>query len=122
MSHPDVRDTRQQPVFALRLIKAFHTFVWALFAGAILAIPVATWRGEFKWVAGLIALVSVEVAILAFNHMRCPLTAVAARYTEDRRANFDIYLPLWLAANNKQVFGTLFGASLLFALFRWILR
>ena len=110
------------PAPALLMIKTFHTVAWAFFAGAILAIPVATWLGEFAWVAGLIAVVLVEVAILALNHMRCPLTAIAARYTEDRRANFDIYLPLWLAANNKQVFGTLFCAGLLFALFRWILR
>ena len=114
--------SRMEPVAALRAIKAFHTLVWAFFAGAILALPVATWLGEFGWVAVLIAVVTIEVAILAFNRMRCPLTAVAARYTEDRRANFDIYLPLWLAANNKQVFGTLFGAGLLFALFRWILQ
>ncbi len=40
----------------------------------------------------------VEVAVLAFNGMRCPLTDLAARYTDDRRDNFDIYLPLWLAA------------------------
>ncbi len=104
----------------LRAIKVFHTLVGAFFAGAILAIPFATWRGEFTWVAGLIAVVLIEVAILAFNGMRCPLTAVAARYTEDRRANFDIYLPLWLATNNKQLFGALFVACLLFALVRWI--
>ena len=110
------------PVPALRAIKAFHTLVWAFFAGAIVAIPIATWRDEFAWVAGLIALVLLEVAILAVNRMRCPLTAIAARYTEDRGANFDIYLPLWLAANNKQLFGTLFVAGLLFALFSWILR
>lgn len=122
MSYPEVSDARPESVPALRMIKVFHTLVWALFAGAILAIPVATWRSEFAWVAGLIALVLVEVAILAANGMRCPLTAIAARYTEDRRANFDIYLPLWLAANNKQVFGVLFVAGLLFALFSWILQ
>jgi hypothetical protein len=115
-------DAPRESVAALRAIKAVHTLAWALFAGAIVAIPFATWRAEFAWVAGLIALVLIEVVILAFNDLRCPLTAVAARYTQDRRANFDIYLPLWLAANNKQVFGTLFVADLLFALFRWMVR
>ena len=38
-----------------------------------------------------------------------PLTAVAARYTDDRRANFDIYLPEWLARYNKQIFGPLYA-------------
>ena len=44
------------------------------------------------------------------QRMRCPLTDLAARYTDDRRANFDIYLPLWLAANNKRIFGSVFVA------------
>lgn len=113
-------DTRLEQIPELRVIKAFHTLVWAFFAGAIIAIPVASWLGEFTWVAGLIAVVLVEVAILAFNGMRCPLTAIAARYTDERRDNFDIYLPLWLATHNKQVFGALFIAGLVFALVRWI--
>ena len=111
---------RLKPALSLRAIKMLHTVVWAFFAAAILAIPLAAWRGEFNWVAGLTGLVAIEVAILAFNHMRCPLTAVAARYTMDRRANFDIYLPRWLAEYNKQVFGGLFIAGLIFALVRWI--
>ena len=122
MAHAGMSQSRTGPVPALRVIKAFHTLVWAFFAGAVLAIPVATWRGELAWVAGLIAVVFVEVAILALNEMRCPLTAIAARYTDDRRANFDIYLPLWLAANNKQVFGALFVVGLLFAVARWSTR
>ena len=115
-------EAEQVRVSALRMIKAFHTVVWAFFAGAILAIPFATWRGEFRWVAGLAAVVFVEVAILAFNRMRCPLTVVAARYTEDRRPNFDIYLPVWLAEYNKQLFGALFIGGLLFAVVRWTVQ
>ena len=117
-----MRQARLEIVPPLRAIKAFHTLVWAFFAGAILAIPFAAWRQEFTWVAGLTAVVMVEVTILALNRMRCPLTAIAARYTEDRRANFDIYLPLWLATYNKQVFGVLFIAGLLFTLLRWGIR
>jgi hypothetical protein len=36
-----------------------------------------------------------------------------------RAANFDIYLPLWLATYNKHVFGPLFVAGILVALYRW---
>jgi hypothetical protein len=67
----------------------------------------------------LIGIVMVEIAILAFNRMRCPLTAIAARYTSDRRDNFDIYLPLWVARYNKQIFGTLFGAGVLYTIIQW---
>jgi hypothetical protein len=45
--------------------------------------------------------------------MHCPLTAVAARYTAERRPNFDIYLPAWLARHNILIFSTLYAAGLL---------
>ena len=69
--------------------------------------------------AWLAAIVSIEVAVLAVNRWRCPLTAVAARYTDERRDNFDIYLPVWLAKYNKLIFGTLYVAGVAFALVRW---
>jgi hypothetical protein len=45
---------------------------------------------------------------------------VAARYTEDRRDNFDIYLPVWIARRNKSIFGTLFVLGSLFTLAQWV--
>lgn len=65
-------------------------------------------------------MVVVECIVLAANHGRCPLTGVAARYTEERTANFDIYLPLWLARHNKTIFGTLFVTGIMYALGRWL--
>ena len=105
---------------ALTVIKTVHTLVWALFAGCIVAIPYASWRGEHRAAAWLTAIVFVEVTVLALNGMRCPLTAWAARYTTERRDNFDIYLPLWLARHNKSIFGALYIAGAAFALVRWL--
>jgi hypothetical protein len=107
------------PLLSLRTIKALHTIAWALFAGCILALPVVAWRGDFTTAAALIGIVLVEVLVLVVNGMRCPLTGVAARFTDDRRDNFDIYLPLWLARYNKLIFGWLFVAGILFTLARW---
>ena len=64
----------------------------------------------------------MEVAILLVNRMRCPLTGVAARYTDDRADNFDIFLPEWLARHNKLIFGTLFALGEVYLLWRWALR
>jgi hypothetical protein len=108
-----------RPAVALRAVKVVHTIAWAFFAGCILAIPVAAWRGHFARVFVLTAIVFIEIGILIANGWRCPLTPVAARYTDDRCDNFDIYLPLWLARHNKTIFGWLFAAGLLFALARW---
>jgi hypothetical protein len=115
-----VSEASLRPTTALRAIKVLHTVVWAFFASAIVAIPVLAWQKRFAWVGLLAAIVLVEIAILAINGLRCPLTGIAARYTEDRRDNFDICLPLWIATYNKQIFGTLFVAGLLVALVRWL--
>jgi hypothetical protein len=113
-SHTDSANT------PLVVIKLLHTIAWAIFAGCILAIPVASWRGEHGIAAWLAAVVAGEVIVLMVNNMRCPLTAIAARYTSDRRDNFDIYLPEWLARHNKVIFGTLYFAGLVFALVQWL--
>jgi hypothetical protein len=105
---------------ALKAIKGAHTIVWAFFAACILAIPLASWRGEHRAAAWLAAIVFGEVSVLVLNRWRCPLTSIAARYTADRRANFDIYLPEWLAKHNKSIFGTLYFAGIVFALAHWM--
>lgn len=105
---------------SLRLVKLVHTVVWAFFAGCIVAIPVASLRGAHAWAALLVAVVLGEVVVLALNAWSCPLTAVAARHTEDRRDNFDIYLPEWLARHNKHIFGVLYVAGAAWALARWL--
>ena len=105
---------------ALRAIKIVHTVAWAFFAGCILAIPALAWSHQFRGVGILAIIVLIEIAILVANGWRCPLTSVAARYTDDRADNFDIYLPLWLARYNKLIFGWLFAAALLFALLLWL--
>jgi hypothetical protein len=104
---------------ALRIVKVVHTFVWALFAGCIVALPIVVWRNNLRAAVLLIAIVTLEVLVLAANRLRCPLTGIAARYTQDRRDNFDIYLPLWLARYNKQIFGTLFAAGTVYTVLKW---
>ena len=64
-------------------------------------------------------MVLVECGVLPASCGRRLLTGMAARYTEQRAANFDIYLPLWLARYNKTVFGALFVAGGLFVLAGW---
>jgi hypothetical protein len=104
---------------SLRTVKILHTIAWAFFAGCIVLIPIAAWRRQLGLALVLIAIVLVEVAILLANGFRCPLTSVAARYTDDRRDNFDIYLPLWVARYNKQIFGSLFVAGIVYTIVQW---
>ena len=75
---------------------------------------------HFRWALILTAFVVCECAVLAANRGQCPLTPLAARFTDDRAANFDIYLPEWLARHNKVIFGTLFVVNELIVLWRWM--
>ena len=105
---------------ALTAVKLAHTAVWAFFVICILAIPLAAWRGSHRTAGWLVAIVAVETAVLLVNRMRCPLTNLGSRYTDDRQENFDIYLPVWLARHNKQIFGALYIGGTLFAIASWL--
>ncbi len=103
----------------LVLIKVVHTVVWAAFVACILGIFAFAHFDRFAPALALIAVVMGEVVVLAVNRMACPLTAVAARYTEDRADNFDIYLPRRLAKYNKEIFGTAYLAGIAYTAAKW---
>jgi len=117
-----VHDSSAMLAHKLQQIKLLHTAVWAVMVASILALPWLGWLGKFRWAAGLTLLILAECLVLAFNGGRCPLTDVAARYTDDRACNFDIYLPMWLACQNKLIFGSLFVVGELVVLWRWARR
>jgi hypothetical protein len=115
-SAPDIQARK------LMRIRLLHTVIWAIMAMAILALPWLAWSGQFRLAFWFTFLVLGECLVLALNGGRCPVTDRAARYTTERAANFDIYLPLWLARYNKQIFGFLFVAGELVLLWRWARR
>jgi hypothetical protein len=104
---------------SLRAVKAVHTAVWFVFASAIVAIAPLAVADHWSTTLWLVAAVIVECLVVALNRMRCPLTDVAERFTADRRANFDIYLPEWLARHNKTIFGAWFAADLIVLAVLW---
>jgi hypothetical protein len=89
---------------ALQTVRLVHTVVWAFFAGSIMAIPLAAWRGRFDLFLVLVGIVLVEVLVLALNGMKCPLTAVAAR----------------VARYNKEIFGSLYVAGIVLGVALWL--
>jgi len=101
------------------MVKMVHTIIWAILAACILAIPVFGWAEMYRQALWLTGIVLVEILVLVFNGWQCPLSGVAARHTDDRRDNFDIYLPAWLARHNKIIFGSLFVAGEVFVILRW---
>lgn len=110
---------RPDALRVLRRIKLLHTAVWAFFASCVVGIPVATAQANYELALILIVVVAAEVVVLLVNGMRCPLTGIAARHTQNRQDNFDIYLPLWLARYNKHIFGALYLFGLIYTLMSW---
>jgi hypothetical protein len=80
------------------------------------ALPVAGMLRRLRWAAALSLVILLECGVLAVNGGRCPLSDLAARYTDERASNFDIYLPNWLASHNKAIFGMLFVVNELIVL------
>jgi hypothetical protein len=77
---------------------------------------------RFRWAAILTVIVLLECGVLAVNGGRCPLSDLAARFTDERASNFDIYLPNCLACYNKTIFGTLLIVNELIVLWCWLKR
>lgn len=102
-------------------VRILHTLVWAFMVACIAGIYLFAAAGRFGWALASAAVVLGEVVVLVLNRMRCPLTPVAARFTEDRRPNFDIYLPEWLAKYNTEIFGTVYVLGLAYAAVLWLL-
>lgn len=94
----------------LLLIKLAHTTIWAFF---VVIICYILWTGVtntidvYTFIA--IGLVVIEGLILILFGWKCPLTVVAKKYTENQEIGFDIFLPKWIAKNNKIIMGAIFG-------------
>jgi hypothetical protein len=104
----------------LTAIKALHTVVWAVLAGAIVALPFLGGQGVFRWAAIISVVIFIEGVVLVANEWRCPMTDWAAKYTTDRSPNFDIYMPNWLARHNKTIFATFFLVNEAIVLVEWL--
>lgn len=103
----------------LVIIKIVHTVIWAFYAFAILYILYAAIMDMINpllWTA--VALVIIEGIILLINGWRCPLTRLGEKYTDQTNVGFDIFLPKWLAINNKTIFTVLFFIGVIIVIYR----
>lgn len=100
-------------------VKLAHTVIWAIFVLVILYI---VYCGVFDCVniaafVG-IGLVIGEGIVLLICGWRCPLTLLGRKYTDEHEVGFDIFLPTWLAKNNKVIFTTLFVIGVVLVIYR----
>jgi hypothetical protein len=107
------------PSEKLLAIKTLHSLIWCFFVTAIGYVVYAGISGTINMLVLIcIGLIMLEGIVLWINDGRCPLTPMAARYTEPVRDNFDIFLPEWLARNNKVIFTSIFAFGFVLVLIR----
>lgn len=109
----------EDPGRKLLMIKILHTVIWAFFVFIIFYILYSALIdrvNSLTWIA--IALIVVEGIILLINGWRCPLTIVGEKYTQQNDVGFDIFLPRWVAKNNKTIFTTIYSIGVMLVLYR----
>lgn len=89
----------------LILIKTIHTVIWVFFNIVIFYLLYAVIVNKIdKWVWICIGLILLEGMILLVFKKICPVTLIARKYSDSQAANFDIFLPNWLAKYNKEIY------------------
>jgi len=105
----------------LLYIKLIHTIIWGLYVVVIIYILYAgIWNKIDVYTFIAIGLVVIEGLVLLTFRWRCPLTVLGLKYTENADVGFDIFIPKWLAKNNKTIFGALYGIGVIVVIIRLI--
>jgi hypothetical protein len=89
----------------LTLIKILHTLIWLVFNFVIfymLYAAVVNKLDGWLWIG--YGIIFLECITLLIFKSFCPVTVLARNYSNSTKDNFDIYLPNWLAKNNKLIY------------------
>jgi hypothetical protein len=105
----------------LLVVKLIHTIIWIFYVTVISFILYSGFANKvnvYTWIA--IGLVVIEGLILLIFGMYCPITLMARKYSSSGKDNFDIFLPNWVARNNKLIFSVIFILGLILVVYRFI--
>ncbi|WP_066730182.1 hypothetical protein, partial [Caulobacter sp. CCH9-E1] len=78
----------------LTLVRAAHTLIYVVMAGAslvVLAAGITGATGPWLWIAG--GLVAVESVVFAACGFKCPMTAMAVKYGATPDGAWDTFFP-----------------------------
>lgn len=105
----------------LTVIKIVHTTIWLFFNFVIFYMLYAVITNKIDvwlWVGyGLFAIEGIVLLVFKFF---CPLTLLARKYSNSSKANFDIYLPHWLAKYNKVIYTSILGVILVITFIQFL--
>ena len=103
----------------LIIVKTIHTLVWIFFNIVIFYLLYAVVIDKIdKWVWICLSLICIEGLVLLIFKNICPITIVARNYSRSDKANFDIFLPNWLARYNKEIYTAIVVVAVLILVYR----
>ena len=103
----------------LTIIKIIHTLVWLFFNFVIFYMLYAVIVNKLDvwlWI-GYGFFILEGIVLLTFKFF-CPLTIIARKYSDSTKANFDIYLPNWLAKYNKSIYTSILGIIFIITIYQ----
>ncbi|MEO5565009.1 MAG: hypothetical protein ABIR18_16300 [Chitinophagaceae bacterium] len=107
----------------LTAVRIIHTLIWIFFNVMMSCVLYAVITGNItKWMWLALLAFAIEGIVLLLFRNTCPLTIIARRYSESSKANFDIYLPNWLAKNNKLIYTILLGIAIVLLMYRLAIK
>jgi len=103
----------------LILIKIVHTIIWLFFNLVIFYMLYAALTNKLdKWLWIGYGLFILEGIVLLLFKFFCPLTVMARNYSDSTKANFDIYIPNWLAKYNKLIYTSILGVIFIITIYQ----
>jgi hypothetical protein len=100
-------------------IKSIHTLIWIFFNVVICYMAYAVIADKMDWRFWLgYVFVLIEGLVLVLFRWTCPISIIAREYTTSQRANFDIYLPEWLAHHTKTIYTSIMLVIVLLTIYR----
>ncbi|MEI9912810.1 MAG: hypothetical protein WDO71_26080 [Bacteroidota bacterium] len=103
----------------LILIKTIHTLSGCFFNVVIFYMLYAVLSNKLdKWLWIGYGLFVLEGIILLLFKFFCPLTIMARKYSNSSKDNFDIYLPNWLAKNNKLIYTSVLAVIIIITIYQ----
>ena len=103
----------------LTIIRIIHTMIWLFFNVVIFYMLYAAITNKLDiWLWIGYGLFILEGIILLLFKFFCPLTVMARKYSDSTKANFDIYLPHWLAKYNKLIYTSILAVIMLITIYQ----
>ena len=103
----------------LKMVKIIHTLVWVFFNFVIFYMLYAAIVNKLDgWLWMGYGLIFLEGITLLVFKLYCPLTIIARKYSNSSKANFDIYLPNWLAKHNKLIYTSILFVIIIITIYQ----